>query len=254
MAGKTVEVRKTKTGETRRAGIVMPAFNESASIQKVIAEIPKQDVAEIVVVDNNSTDDTGEVARRAGATVVREPVFGYGAACLKGLASLSDQSEIVVVLDADRSDYPEDLPLLLGPIQRGEADLVIGSRVLGRAEDGALRWNQRLGNKLACGLIRWLYGARYTDMGPFRAITRENLDRLGMEDKTYGWNAEMQVKAIHQGLRILEVPVRYRKRIGRSKISGTIRGTILAGGKIVGTILSYYPSFRRSKRREAAGS
>jgi len=231
-----------------KAGIIIPAYNEAGSIGLVIDEIPRGDVAEIIVVDNGSADDTAGVARRHGARVVTETVRGYGAACLGGIACLTDAPEIVVILDGDHSDYPEDLPLLLGPIQRGEADLVIGSRVMGVAEKGALQWNQRFGNALACSLIRWLYGFRFTDMGPFRAIRRESLVGLDMRDKDFGWNAEMQVKAIEGGLRIQEVPVRYRPRIGRSKISGTVKGTVLAGTKIIGTIFRYYPGFVRSRR------
>jgi glycosyltransferase involved in cell wall biosynthesis len=180
--------------------------------------------------------------------VVKEPRPGYGSACLRGIASLSEQSRIVVILDADHSDYPGDLTTILEPIIRGDADFVIGSRVAGQAERGSLHWNQRFGNALACSLIRWLYGRHCSDMGPFRAIRRESLKLLGMQDETYGWNAEMQVKAIIRDLTVAEVPVRYRKRIGRSKISGTIKGTILAGVKIIGTILRYYPEYVRSRR------
>lgn len=224
-----------------RASIVIPAFNEAASIGLVLDEIPRDDVDEIIVVDNGSTDDTAAVAERHGARVVGETERGYGAACLKGIASITADSEIIVILDGDHSDYPEDLPLILAPVQQGVADLVMGSRVMGEAQGGALQWNQRFGNVLACSLIRWLYGFRFTDMGPFRAIRRGYLETLGMRDKNYGWNAEMQVKAIGAGLRILEVPVRYRRRVGTSKISGTVKGTILAGSKIIGTILYYFP-------------
>lgn len=232
-----------------KGSVIIPAVNEAASIGLVIDEIPKENIAEVIVVDNGSTDDTAAVAKRHGARVVREDRRGYGAACLKGVASLDPASEIVVILDGDHSDYPEDLPLLIDPIRRGEADFVIGSRVLGRAPRGALQWNQRLGNALACMLIRWLYGNAFTDMGPFRAIRRDAFDRLGMRDPTFGWNAEMQVKAIARGLRVREVPVRYRRRIGRSKISGTVTGTILAGAKIIGTIFFYYPWYRRERAR-----
>lgn len=230
-----------------KAGIVIPVMNEASSIGLVLDEIPMDDVAEVIVVDNGSTDNTGEVAARHGAAVIREERPGYGAACLKGITTLGAGSEIVVILDGDHSDYPEDLTRILEPIQRGAADFVIGSRVLGEVERGALQWNQRWGNALACGLIRWLFGRHFSDMGPFRAIRRDKLDALGMCDQTYGWNAEMQVKAIIGGMEIVEVPVRYRRRIGRSKISGTIKGTILAGAKIIGTILRYYPEYRRSR-------
>jgi glycosyltransferase involved in cell wall biosynthesis len=201
-------------------------------------------------VDNGSTDSTASVAAAHGARVVTESRPGYGSACLRGLANLSGRSDIVVILDGDHSDYPEDLPRVVEPILRGEAEFVIGSRVLGQREKGALQWNQRFGNALACTLIRWLYGVRFTDMGPFRALTRSGMERLDMRDTTFGWNAEMQVKAIIKGLRIREVPVRYRKRIGRSKISGTVKGTILAGTKIIVTIVKLYPRYLRSVREK----
>ncbi len=236
-----------------RASIIIPAFNEAASIGLVLDEIPKSDVDEIIVVDNGSTDETAVEAQRHGARVVSESERGYGTACLKGIASIGASSEIIVFLDGDHSDYPGDLPLLLSPIQSGNADFVLGSRVMGGARAGALQWNQRFGNALACSLIRWLYGARFTDMGPFRAVRRSSLHAMGMRDKNYGWNAEMQVKAVASGLRVIEVPVRYRKRVGTSKISGTVKGTVLAGTKIIGTILFYYPRFVRTRRRVPQG-
>lgn len=231
-----------------RAGIVIPAVDEAQSIGLVLDEIPRDQVAEIIVVDNGSADDTASVARAHGATVVGEPRPGYGSACLAGIAALGEGVDVIVILDGDHSDYPEDLGVILAPIVAGRADFVIGSRVTGRVEAGALQWNQRFGNALACGLIHRLYGVRFTDMGPFRAIRRDCFDRLAMRDLTYGWNAEMQVKAVTDGLRIMEVPVRYRRRIGRSKISGTIKGTVLAGVRIIGTIFRYYPGFIRSRR------
>lgn len=226
----------------------MPARNEEASIGHVLDEIPRALVDRIVVVDNGSSDRTAEVAREHGAIVVRVDEPGYGRACLAGIARAGKDTDVIVVLDADHSDYPGELPLLLAPIEAGEADFVIGSRVLGGAEPGALPWNQRFGNRLACRLMLLLYGARFTDMGPFRAIRREALENLGMRDPTYGWNVEMQARAVIAGLRIREVPVHYRRRIGKSKISGTVRGTIRAGYRIIGTLLLYYPLYM-SKRK-----
>ncbi len=237
--------------ERVRVAIVMPARNEAASVGLVLDQIPGDMVAQVIVVDNGSSDGTAEVARAHGASVVSEPEPGYGAACLAGIARVDETIGVIVVLDADRSDYPADLPLLLAPIESGEADFVIGSRVLGGAEPGALPWNQRWGNWLACRLMRLLYGVTFTDMGPFRAIRRDALLALGMRDRTFGWNVEMQARALIAGLRIREVPVRYRRRVGRSKISGTVSGTIRAGVKIIGTILVYYPAYRRTRRKNA---
>ena len=227
--------------------IVIPAVNEERSIGMVLDEIPREFVDEVIVVDNGSSDGTADVARAHGATVLYEGSRGYGAACLCGIAQTGDDTDVIVILDGDHSDYPEDLPELLRPIADDRADFVIGSRVLGHAEKGALPWNQRGGNWLACLLMRWLFGRRFTDMGPFRAIRRRHLLSFAMADKTFGWNVEMQAKAIIGGTRIVEVPVRYRKRIGHSKISGTVKGTILAGTRIIGTIFKYYPAYRRSR-------
>lgn len=218
----------------QRIGVVIPARDEEAAIGKVLAAIPSW-VDAIVVADNGSRDRTGEIARAAGAIVVAEPRPGYGAACLAGLAALP-AADIVVFLDGDYSDYPEDMGQLVDPIVAGRADLVIGSRVLGRAEPGALTPQQRLGNALATWLIRLIWRARYTDLGPFRAIRRDALDRLAMGDRDFGWTVEMQIKAAEAGLAHVEVPVRYRARIGASKISGTILGTVRAGTKILSII------------------
>jgi Glycosyl transferase family 2 len=234
-----------------RVSVVIPARNEESAIGLVLDEIPRDLVDEVIVVDNGSADRTAEVARAHGATVVHEPTPGYGGACLAGLARVAAPSNVVVILDADRSDYPEDLPRLLEPIASGEVDMVIGSRTLGGAEPGALPWNQRFGNRLACGLMRLLYDVHPTDMGPFRAIRRESLERLGMQDRTFGWNVEMHAKAVIAGLAIQEVPVRYRRRVGTSKISGTVSGTIRAGTKIIGTILVYYPRYLATRRERS---
>jgi glycosyltransferase involved in cell wall biosynthesis len=231
-----------------RVAIVMPARNEEASIGMVLDEIPRALVHAIIVVDNGSSDRTAEVARGRGAIVVREAVPGYGRACQAGIARTDDSVDVIVVLDADHSDYPQDLPALLAPIAAREADFVIGSRVMGGAEPGSLPWNQRFGNALACFLLRVLYGARFSDMGPFRAIRRPALLSLGLEDCTYGWNVEMQVRALMAGLRIREVPVRYRRRVGKSKITGTFTGTVRAGTRIIFTILLYHSAYRRSSR------
>jgi glycosyltransferase involved in cell wall biosynthesis len=228
--------------------VVIPAFNEEQSIGLVLGELPADFVDQVIVVDNGSNDRTAEVAAGFGATVVRENRRGYGAACLKGISLTGNDTDVIVILDADHSDYPQDLGLLLSPISDGRADFVIGSRVAGRAEKGALPWNQRWGNVLAVFLMRILYGRKFTDMGPFRAIRREHLVAYGMTDPTFGWNVEMQAKAIAHGSRMVEVPVRYRRRIGKSKITGTVRGTVLAGTKIIATIFRYYPMYLKSRR------
>ena len=231
--------------------IVIPAFNEEQSVGAVLDEIPREHADEVVVVDNGSTDRTAAVAAAHGALTLREERRGYGAACLKGIEHTGDDTDVIVILDADLSDYPQDLPDLLMPIREDRADFVIGSRTMGRAEKGALPWNQRWGNMLAVFLMRLCYGHRFTDMGPFRAIRRDHLLSYGMEDPTFGWNVEMQVKALMAGSRIVEVPVRYRPRIGKSKITGTVRGTVLAGTKIIMTIFRYYPAYLRSRRKKA---
>ena len=218
----------------KTVGVVIPALDEERAIGRVLAEVPAW-VDRIVVVDNGSTDRTAAVARSHGAMVVTEPERGYGAACLAGIAALG-AVDIVVFLDGDYSDHPGEMALLVDPIATGAADLVIGSRELGGAEAGALTPQQRLGNRLACFLMRCLWGVAYTDLGPFRAIGREALGRLGMADRNYGWTIEMQIKAARLGLAIREVPVSYRPRIGVSKVSGTLKGSVLAGAKILATI------------------
>lgn len=221
--------------------VVIPAYNEEESIGLVLADVPVDLVRRVVVADNNSRDATAARAGEAGAEVVPAPVQGYGSACLAGLDHLrrTGPPEIVVFLDGDYSDHPDEMPRLVEPIARGEADLVIGSRVLGRAEPGALLPQARWGNRFACLLVRLLYGHRYTDLGPFRAVSWQALESLGMRDPNFGWTAEMQVKALRRGLRVVESPVSYRRRTGVSKITGTVRGTVRAGWKIIATVLRY---------------
>lgn len=221
--------------------VIIPAFNEEASIAKVIGDIPSSMVRHIIVANNNSTDETAAVAERTGAVVVHEKRKGYGSACLKGMewiASLTedDKPDIVLFLDADYSDHPEEAPQLIAPIVKDGYDMVIGSRVLGPLEPGSMTPQQIFGNWLATRLIRWLYQYHFTDLGPFRAIRYNALLDLEMRDPDYGWTVEMQVKAAKSGLNCTEVPVSYRKRIGKSKVSGTVKGTILAGYKILWTI------------------
>ncbi|MGI9414790.1 MAG: glycosyltransferase family 2 protein [Hyphomicrobiales bacterium] len=233
-----------------RVGVVIPALNEEGAIGKVLRDIPAW-VDQTVVADNGSTDRTGPIALTHGADVVSEPERGYGAACQAGLKHL-DETDIVVFLDADYSDRPEEMALIVDPIADGEVDLVIGSRVLGTAAPGALAPHQRFGNWLACILIHVFWRTRHTDLGPFRAISAAALKRLDMRDRAFGWTVEMQVKAAHQGLAARDVPVSYFPRIGTSKISGTLKGTVLAGSTILGVILrSAFRSHRARKKHWA---
>ncbi len=214
--------------------VIIPALNEEAALPFVLREIPRSLVRRVIVADNGSTDRTGTIAREHGAEVVREGERGYGAACLKALDHLAaDPPAIVVFVDGDYSDHPTELPLLIDPIVQGYADLVVGSRARGRQEQGALSPQQRVGNVIACTALRFLYDATYTDLGPFRAIRWETLRSLGMKDRNYGWTVEMQIKAARRGVRHHEVPVSYRRRIGVSKVSGTVRGSVGAGAKIL---------------------
>lgn len=228
-----------------RISVVIPAFNEQRSIGLVLRDLPWVWLHEVIVVDNGCTDETARVAAAAGARVVAESRRGYGAACLRGLAVL-DRPDIVVFLDGDYSDHPEELPELVAPIVADRADLVIGSRALGQAERGALLPQARWGNRLAVALIRVLFRHRYTDLGPFRAIRADALAHLRMADRNFGWTVEMQVKALQAGLRVVDVPVRYRRRVGVSKITGTVRGTLGAGGKIL-YIIGHYGLWARHR-------
>ncbi|HEU5182745.1 MAG TPA: glycosyltransferase family 2 protein [Candidatus Polarisedimenticolia bacterium] len=221
-----------------RVAVIIPALNEEASLPRVLQAIPDGLVEQILVVDNGSTDKTAEAAAANGATVVREARRGYGSACLAGLDRLREHPpDIVVFLDGDFSDHPEEIKSLLAPIREAGCDLVIGSRVLGSAEPGALLPQARAGNLLAVFLLRVLYGARYTDLGPFRAVRFGRLLELGMEDRAYGWTVEMQARAALAGWKTMEVPVSYRRRIGRSKITGTVQGTLRAGIAILRTLV-----------------
>ena len=222
--------------------VIIPAFNEENSVGNVINEIPKNLVREVIVVNNNSTDKTAINAKSAGATVLEEKNMGYGNACLNGISHINQKAikpNIVVFLDADYSDYPEEMPGVVKPILEQNMDMVIGSRALGNLEKGSMTPQQIFGNWLATFLLKLFYGVKYTDLGPFRAIKYNSLIALNMKDKTYGWTVEMQVKAAKQKMNTCEVPVSYRVRIGFSKVSGTVKGTIGAGYKIITTIFKY---------------
>ena len=220
--------------------VIIPAFNEEQSIGKVVSDIPRDIVENVIVVNNASTDNTVEVAESAGALVFTENRKGYGWACLKGIEeSRKLNTEIVVFLDGDYSDYPEEIPDVIAPILNDDMDMVIGSRVLGEREKGSLTPQQVFGNWLATRLIRIFYRARFSDLGPFRAIKSASLDKLKMTDKTYGWTIEMQIKAAKHQMKFCEVPVNYKKRIGVSKVSGTVKGTVLAGIKIIFAVFKY---------------
>jgi len=226
-----------------RVAVIIPALNEELGLTRVLPAIPRDEaphavIVEVIVVDNGSSDGTAEVARRLGATVLHEPRRGYGAACLRGLAYLSKHPpDVVVFLDGDGSDHPEEMGLLLAPIAAGKADMVLGSRIKGRREPGAMLPHSYWGNVLCCAVINLLHGTRFSDLGPFRAVRYECLMALGVSHPDYGWTVEMQLKAVRAGLRVREVPVRYRRRLGRSKVSGTIRGTLGAAAKIIWTAL-----------------
>ena len=221
-----------------RISVIIPAYNEESSIGLVLDALPQEKIHEIIVVDNCSTDATARVAQEHGARVVKEPRKGYGSACLKGIDELDDP-DIVVFIDGDFSDFPEEIVLLIGPIETGEKDFVLGSRMIFPKSQLALLPQARYGNRLAIFLIKLFFKYEFTDLGPFRAIRYSSLMSLGMQDRDFGWTVEMQIKAVRNGLRIQEVPVNYRKRVGISKITGTLSGTIRAGTKIIYTIFKY---------------
>ncbi len=222
-----------------KISVIIPALNEEEPIGMVLNDIPKDIVEKIIVVDNGSHDNTAAVAKNLGASVMLEPLKGYGSACLRGISMLDKDTDIVVFLDADYSDYPQDIHKIVKPILAGKAEMVVGSRLSGTREKGALLPQAVFGNKLAIFLLRLFWGFKYTDLGPFRAIRYKDLITLNMVDRNFGWTVEMQIKALKKGLNIMEVPVRYRKRIGKSKISGTLSGTVYAGTKIIYTIFRY---------------
>ena len=221
-----------------RISIIIPAYNEESSIGLVLDALPQEKIHEIIVVDNGSTDATARVAQEHGARVVKEPRKGYGSACLKGIDEL-DAPDIVVFIDGDFSDFPEEIVLLIRPIENGEKDFVLGSRMILPKSQSALLPQARYGNRLAVFLIKLFFKHEFTDLGPFRAIRYSSLMSIGMKDMDFGWTVEMQIKAVRNGLRIREVPVNYRKRIGISKITGTVLGTFRAGTKIIYTIFKY---------------
>ena len=227
-----------------RVSVIIPTRNEASAISRVLADLPANLVTEVLVVDSNSTDGTPEIAAKMGARVVHEPQRGYGRACLKGLA-IADAPDVVVFLDGDYSDRPAELPLLLAPIAEGRADITLGSRLGKQRIVGALPWHAVFGNWLAASLIKLLYGVRISDLGPFRAARADVLRELALEEATYGWAVEMILKGALKGFRIVEVPVSYYPRIGKSKISGTVRGTLGAAWFILSRIVRYY--FRRRR-------
>jgi glycosyltransferase involved in cell wall biosynthesis len=222
--------------------VIIPAFNEEESIPKVIAEIPKDLVSEVIVCNNNSSDQTKNNAMEAGATVLDEERMGYGYACLKGIDYVNKQfpeTDIIVFIDGDYSDYPEQMTEVVKPILDLNMDMVIGSRALGNKEKGSMTFPQRFGNWLSSKLLKLIYRVDFTDLGPFRAIRLDALNTMDMQDKTYGWTVEMQVKAAKQKMKFCEVAVDYKKRIGQSKVSGTVKGAFFAGVKIIYTIIKY---------------
>lgn len=231
-----------------RCALIIPARDEAPALQVLLPAIPEW-VDHVIVADNGSTDDTAEIAERAGACVVNVPIAGYGRACLGGMAKAQTFSpDIIIFMDGDRSDVPQQMGRLVGPIAGGQCDMMIGSRALGDREFGALTPQQYFGNRLACGLIKAFWGHAYTDLGPFRAIRADALQRIGMREETFGWTVEMQLRALQCKMRVGEAPVDYRRRIGKSKISGTVRGVVLAGYYILKTIAVAAWRDRKSQR------
>ena len=228
-----------------RVSVIIPTHNEVQAIVRVLADLPSDITTEVIVVDSNSTDGTPEIAARTGARVVREPRRGYGRACLTGLDA-ADSPDVVVFLDGDYSDRPAELPILLAPIVEGRADITLGSRLHSQNSAAALPWHQAFGNRLAASLIRLLYGVKLTDLGPFRAARADVLRALALEETTYGWAVEMILKGALAGFRVVEVPVSYYPRIGKSKIGGTLKGTVGAGWFILSLIVRYYFRSRRA--------
>jgi len=228
-----------------RVSVIIPTHNEAGAIGRVLADLPANLVTEVIVVDSNSTDGTPDFARGLGARVIEEPRRGYGRACLTGLAN-AENPDVVVFLDGDYSDRPSELPIILAPIAEGRADITLGSRFNTKSNPEALPWHQSLGNRLAAGLIRLLYGVKISDLGPFRAARAEVLRAVELQEKTYGWAVELILKGAIQGFRIAEVPVSYHPRVGKSKISGTVKGTIGAAWYILSRIVFFYFWRRRA--------
>jgi glycosyltransferase involved in cell wall biosynthesis len=227
-----------------RVSVIIPTYNEAQAIGRVLADLPADLVTEVIVVDSNSTDGTPDIAANLGARVIRESRRGYGRACLTGIAN-ANSADVLVFLDGDYSDRPSELPILLAPILEGRADITLGSRLSGNNEQGTLPWHQAFGNHIAAWLIRLLFGVKITDLGPFRAARAEVIRELALQEDTYGWAVEMILKGAIAGFRIVEVPVSYYPRIGQSKISGTVKGTIGAAWFILSRIVRYYVRPRR---------
>jgi glycosyltransferase involved in cell wall biosynthesis len=225
-----------------RVSVIIPTRNEAQAIEHVLADLPSNIVTEVIVVDSASNDGTPEIAARMGARVIHEPRRGYGRACLSGVAA-ANRPDVIVFLDGDYSDRPSELPLILAPITEGHADIVLGTRLHERRSAGALPWHQAFGNRVAASLINLLYGLKISDLGPFRAAHADVLRALALQETTYGWAVEMILKGALAGFRVMEVPVSYHSRIGKSKISGTLKGTLGAGWFILSLIVRYY--FRR---------